>query len=234
LFARKALAKNNVLVGDDRAQLRFMEQCTGVEAVTVEKITDDAVLGQDGLLLRVYASHRVDLSPDVKAKTGIWSADSILRGSSGANAIVKQAAVMLGLQKIDHEIVEQISWTFPKEGIDDIRGSLWHSIWSLTGEVRGRPKWVDPWKDPIAWMDPADPAHRLHSLYRSLVGWTYLAYNDLRGVKQFGISPSQQQFLKQQKLDFKRVYESIRVLSAWKMSHSDPFVCALRISSIWS
>jgi len=231
---RKTLPRNNILIGDDKAQLRFFQQYTGLEVETCEKVTDDLLLGKEDLLLRVFASHRIDISPDVKAKTGIWSADPIQKGSSGANAIVRYAASILGIAKIAREDVDRVSAQITKDGIDDIRGAVWHAVWLLSGDNAAPAKWSDPWKDPINWVDTTDITHRLHSLYRSLVGWAFLKTEDLRGVRQFGISPSQQQFLKQQNLDHRRVAESIRVLSTWKTRHTDPFVCALRISSIWS
>lgn len=234
VFSRKTLPRNNILVGDNEAQLRFFEQYSGITVETAERITDETLLGKEGLALRVYASHRIDLSQDVKAKTGIWSADAITRGSSGANALVKQAALMLGLGKLSRETVDLVSAQVSQDGIEDIRGSLWQAVWILSAEVQPPAKWTDPWKDPVRWMDSSDPAHRLHSLYRSLVGWAYIAVHDSHGVRQFGIRPAHQQFLKTQKLDPRKVVASIRVLSAWKSAISDPFVCALRISSIWA
>jgi hypothetical protein len=40
--------------------------------VTVDKVTDEMLLGKDACLYRISAEHRLDLSPDVKARTGIW------------------------------------------------------------------------------------------------------------------------------------------------------------------
>lgn len=234
LFSRKSLAKNNILVGDDKAQIRFFKQVSGLEVETVGKVTDDMLLGSEGLLFHVHAEHQIDLSPDVKKRTGIWSADEITKGSAGANAIVKHAASLLGLSKLPRETVEIVSEQITKHGVADIRGALWEAVWILSTEVKAPTRWNDPWKDPRNWMDKDDPVHRLHSLYKSLVGWSYLITNDTKGARAFGISPSHQQFLKNLKLDRRRVYESIKVLSGWKKSLSDPYVCALRITTIWS
>lgn len=92
LLGHKHLAKNNILIGSDPAQIRFFEDFAGHETTLVERITDESLLGKSGLLLRVHAAHQMDLSPDVKEKTGIWSADAITAGSAGANALVRQAA----------------------------------------------------------------------------------------------------------------------------------------------
>jgi hypothetical protein len=36
------------------------------------------------------AAHRLDLSPHVNNKTGIWSADPLTKGSAGVNALVHE------------------------------------------------------------------------------------------------------------------------------------------------
>jgi hypothetical protein len=71
-LGRKTLLKWNVVIGDDHAQLLWMDHVAGMKAVTVDKVTDEMLLGKDACLYRISAEHRLDLSPDVKARTGIW------------------------------------------------------------------------------------------------------------------------------------------------------------------
>jgi hypothetical protein len=197
-------------------------------------VTDDLLLGKDSVLYLVSAPYRLDLSPDVKAKTGIWSADPITKGSAGLNALVKFAGVLVNQDKLPRESVEIAGAEVAREPIDDIPGAVWRAVWALTGELKPRARWVDPWKDPLHWMNcSGDPIHRLNSLYKSSLGWAYLHTNEPRGAKQIGISPSQQHYLKDLALDRRKVYETIKVLSQWRTRRSDPFVCALEISTIW-
>ena len=81
-------------------------------------------------------------------------------------------------------------------------------------------------------MDSGDPTFRLNSLYKDVLG-PYLHTNEPRSARQIGISPSQQHFLKGQQLDRRKVYDTIKVLSQWRMGRRDPFVCALEISTLW-
>jgi hypothetical protein len=232
---RKTLPKNNIVVGDDRAQIRFLEQRLDREAVVVEKVTDAMLMGKESLLYRVNAPHRLDLSPDVKNKTGIWSADALTKGSAGINALVKFAASLLGLDaKLPRESVEIVGTEVTRSAIEDIPGAVWQSVWLLSGEVKARGRWADPWKDHRNWMDPADSTHRLNSLYKTFVGWGYLHTNEPRGAKALGITPAYQRFLLNATIDRRKVYDSIKVLSQWKTGRLDPFVCALLISAIWA
>ncbi len=234
VLQRKSLPKHNILVGDDRVQVRFLEQYLNQEAVDTEKVTDDLLLGTETCLRRVSATHRLDLSPDVKARTGIWSADPLTKGSSGLNALVKFAGSLLEIEKLSRESVELVGAEVMRKPIDDIPGAIWQAVWVLTGPMEKPVRWSDPWKDSKNWMDCNDPGYRLNSLYKSLVGWAYLATNETKGARQLGLSPSQQHFLKTLQLDRRKVYESIKVLSQWKMNRSDAFVCALCIATLWA
>lgn len=83
-------------------------------------------------------------------------------------------------------------------------------------------------------MDATDPEYRLHALYRSLIAWGYIITNDKKTLRNLSISPSQQRFLSDLRLDRMRVFNSIKLLSAWKNGRMDTFICALRVSSVWS
>ena len=90
---------NNVLIGDDAVQIRFVEQLTGLPCETVESVSDDDLFGRDGVLYRVLTSGSLKLSPQVRSKTGIWSLTPIASGSASANALVRAAGAILGDRK---------------------------------------------------------------------------------------------------------------------------------------
>jgi hypothetical protein len=69
ILLKKTLPKNNIVVGDDRAQIRFLEQqlsteAKKIEAVQVDRVTDDMLAGYEGKLYQVSLKHKVDLSPE--------------------------------------------------------------------------------------------------------------------------------------------------------------------------
>ena len=59
ILTKKTILRNNIGVGEDPAQIRFLEQQLGVEAEQVDRVTDDMLVGREGLLYRVYAAHRI-------------------------------------------------------------------------------------------------------------------------------------------------------------------------------
>ena len=66
----------------------------------MESLNDDHVLGQEApQLWRVARSGQVDLSPNVRARVGIWSLDIIEKGSAGANAMVREACRLMGMSR---------------------------------------------------------------------------------------------------------------------------------------
>jgi hypothetical protein len=101
ILLKKTLPKNNVIVGDDRVQIRFLEQQLSinaprkVEAEYVERVTDDMLAGYEGRPYLVSMKHKVDLSPELRGRTGIWAADPIVKGSAAINTLVKFAATLL-------------------------------------------------------------------------------------------------------------------------------------------
>jgi hypothetical protein len=235
LYSRKSASTNNILIGADPAQLRFFEQQAGKKITYVEEVTDDMLLGNQGLVLCVSTEHCIDISPDVRRHTGIWDAGPILNGSAAAHAIVRHATLILKItEKLSREMMDFVSTEITKYGLHDVRGALWLAVWYLTCDVPAAPSRIEPWQDPIRWLSSGtDPAHRLMSLYRTLVGWGFLVTGELLGLKQLRITTAHQAYLQTLKLDRDRVYESIKVLSVWKTKRSDPYICALRISSIW-
>lgn len=242
-WQKKTLPKNNILIGEDPAQLRFLVQrltptsksIDGPEAEPVERVTDAMLLGRTGLLYCVKAAHRIDLSPDVRSHTGIWEAGPIERASAAVNEIVRHAVAIIDPgAKLSRSTLNFVANELTKEPLADIRGSLWHAVWLLTGEFTPYVAWPEPWNDPVKWLPPeASVPLRLQTLYRTLVGWAFLATGEEIGVKQLSLEYQEIQQLKQLRLDTRRVYESIQQLSIWRNRHSDPILCALAIASIW-
>ena len=84
-------------------------------------------------LFRVESPRFVILSPQIKEATGFWSLDPLVKGSAGANAIVRYAATLLGIEKPDKDLVERFADMLATEGaMDDTRVSLWTAVWLLT------------------------------------------------------------------------------------------------------
>jgi hypothetical protein len=236
LLGRKTRAKNNILVGTDKAQIRFAEQLLGLECQLRDGIKDDDLLGKDeSLLLRVTTSNCIDLSPDVKKKTGIWSINPLNGGSAGMNALVRAAAEILG-QPVDKEKVEIVSTLICKDyDVTDVRGALWDSVWELSGEAPTKgSKWPQPWETQDWIPQDIDVTYRLNVLYRDLVGYVFAREDDLPAAKKFGINPSRFNRLRQMSLDLEKVEQSIKCLSKWRTRKSSSLISALVISKIWN
>jgi hypothetical protein len=235
-FAQKTFLKNNILVGSDPAQIRFLSQLLHLPATRLNQITDETLLGHTGLLLQVTADHCIDLSIDERNHTGIWDAGPILKGSAAAHAIVRHAVTLIGHKgKLPRESLEYVTSAITRKGIFDIRAALSHAAWMLTGDITPSPRWLDPWKDPIHWLEPGtDPELRLNSLYKTLVAWSLLATGEPGGANHLHVTPAYQAYLKTLMLNKDLVYESIKQLSVWRQKGTNPYCCALRIASIWS
>jgi hypothetical protein len=242
-YLRKHLPANNILIGDDPAQCRCLaQQLTPfgarelVPITRVDKVTDSMLLGHEGLLYQVSTEHGIDLSPEVKSRTGIWDASPILKGSAGANAIVRQAAAILNMSdELSRETMDFVGKKITKyEEVEDVRGALWLAVWHLTGDCTPEPRWIEPWEDPVRWLSPkADTVYRLQGLYLTLVAWSFLATGEPLGLKQLNITPEHQAYLRTLKLNRSQVYDSIKQLSIWRAQHTEPIFCALAIAAIW-
>lgn len=236
LITRKTYPKNNILVGTDKAQIRFAEHILNLECQQREMVKDDDLLGKDeGLLLQVYSSNHIDLSSDVKKKTGIWSIHPLEGGSAGMNALVRVASEILG-EKIEKEKIEAVGNNICKENeITDLRGALWEAVWQLSGDVVTKnEKWPQPWESQSWIPKNIEPSYRLNVLYRELVGYVYARDDDQPAAKRFGISNARFARLKSLSLDLAKVESSIKILSQWKNHKTSSLICALVISRIWN
>jgi hypothetical protein len=100
ILLKKTPPKNNIVIGEDRAPIRFLEHrlstdAIKVEAVRVERVTDDMLAAYEGKLYHVSVKHTVDRSPELRGRTGVWTADPIVKGSAAINTLVKLAATRI-------------------------------------------------------------------------------------------------------------------------------------------
>ena len=234
-LGRKTLPKWNVVIGDDHAQLLWMDHVAGMKAVTVDKVTDEMLLGKDACLYRISAEHRLDLSPDVKARTGIWSADPIIKGSAALNHLVKFAHTLLphNPPALTREQVAIVGAAVMRYEVVLVQAAIGRAMTAICGPMEPRKPWNEPWLDPRHWMDLKKPDFRLNSLLKTLTAWAHIYCNNVHYAKQQGLSPSRIQWLKGQKIDPKKVLKAIKILSAWRVKKYDPFVCAMVVSAIW-
>ncbi len=242
LLLEKTPKKHNVLIGDDPMQVRFTEQFLSgyyqqkVVCQLVDTLTDDHVLGQDSpQLYRVDRINQIDLSPNIRIKTGVFSLDIIEKGSAGANAIVREASRLMGITKPPRATVDYVAAEITKD-LYDIKSAIWYAAWLLTGTTPEKIVWPQPWENYITWMPKdVDPAYRLNTLYWKLVEYVFAAENDERGFKKTGrpFNPREFKALSSKVLPKDRVSSSLRTLSSWRERRGDPYVCALKITKIW-
>src|SRR5450631_4395332 len=124
LLLERTPKKHNVLIGNDAMQIRFAEQFLTIAHDVkvlhekVESVNDSMVLGQDvPKLYVVERSSFIDLSPNAKAKVGIWSLDLIEKGSAGLNAIVRYGARLIDVEKPDKALVQRVADEMAREGV---------------------------------------------------------------------------------------------------------------------
>jgi hypothetical protein len=244
LLLERVPKKHNVLIGNDPMQIRFAEQFLSahftvpIKHEAVACVNDEHVLGKDEpQLLLVERSSLIDLSPNVKAKTGIWSLDLIKPGSAGVNAIVRSAAELMGMEKPDKATVQRVADEIV-DGLYDIRAGIWDAAWLLSGPLPEKAKWMRPWENWLLWLPKGvDPRYRLNALYWEMVEWVFAQTGDERGFKKAKgaskFNPRSFQKLSALQLPKDKVFNSLLELSAWRERHYDPYVCALKLAKIW-
>jgi hypothetical protein len=236
ILSRKAIPSNNVVVGTDPVQVRFLEQQLGIPATVVERVTDSLLAASKNCLYHVYAAHRVDLSPEMLGRTGMWSADPIGKGSATLHALVKLAISIVypNSKGPDKLTIAQVEKLLDRQKIEDLRGLIWEAVWLLLGPVETPRRWLEPWESATKWLDPDDDVEkRLHVLYRQLIRYSIFVTRDEDAAKAAGLEPRDLQKYKDLSLDLNKVYQTILLLSSWRQMHTNPYICALRISVVW-
>lgn len=236
IVQKKTLPSNNIVIGDDAAQIRFLEQQLGVPAEEVDRVTDDMLLGKEGVLYRVFASHRIDLSPEMRNKTGFWAAEPIVKGSAAIHALVKFAATLLPYpeKKLTRETVNLVGDLLTTAKVYDVRGTLWEAVWILAGELPVKKPYPDPWEAPVKWLDASmNVTQRLHTLCKRLSGYAAYITKGTEAARALGVKPGELQRFKDLHLDPTKVYRTLVLLSRWKQGRMLPYVCAMQIAAVW-
>jgi hypothetical protein len=237
ILLKKTLHKNNIVVGTDVPQVRFLEQRLKVTAKPVQRVTDDMLAGYSGLLYHVTLPHQVDLSPELRQRTGIWAADLITKGSSAINTLVKFAASRITHEHVlNRETIDRVANELLKTQFLDIRALICKAVSILLGSLPPKAvAWKEPWESPTEWLTlDMDPRLRLNVLYKNFVGYSFYTLFGPEAATEFGVSPAQQQYFKTLRLDPNRVHDSITVLGRWKEHNTEPYICACLIAAIWS
>ena len=239
LFVKKP-KKYNILIGEEPVQQRFAENLLGISC-DYKVSVGDFDLQSDGQpkLVRTTSSSNVVLSPQVKDHTAFWSLDPIEKGSAGANAIVRYAASLLSLDKVDNRLIERLADILASSGtIDDLEVALWKAVWLLMGDVPPENKrWPQPWEDKYLWFNipGVTPEFRLNSLYLDMTSYVFIHADEENNLSKalLRVSPSKIKVFKKIKLDLSKVYNTIKLLDLWRTYKTDPFVCAFQISNVW-
>jgi hypothetical protein len=233
--------KHNILIGDDKMQIRWAQQFlsiahnTKIEAEVVEIVNDDMVHSEQPRLYVVERSSFIDLAPNIKARVGIWSLDLIEPDSAGLNAIARQGARLMGIEKPDKAQVERIAKEMDE--VYDIRAAIWQAAWLWSGSPKEKFKtWLRPWENWMAWMPKGeDPYYRLNALYQELVQWVFAMTGDERGYRKFARNwdPKRWSNLARLQLPKDKVFNTLVVLSHWRRNKYDPYICIMKVAKIW-
>lgn len=230
--------RNNILIGDDASQIRFVEQLTGLTCETRDSISDDDLFGKDGVLYRLLAANGLNLSPSLRNRTGIWSLAPITSGSAAASAVVRSAAEVLN-EKLTKDRLESLSrhvgWLFEHGEVVDLRAGLWETVWAMTADLPPH-GWKEPWESASLrdWMPPGvDLGLRLGALFKKLRVYVLLHSDAEMEAKKMGFPPHKLMQLKNLRLNPNKVHESLKVLSRWKNLTTDPLVEGLALTKIW-
>jgi hypothetical protein len=192
---KKVVPSNNIVIGSDPAQIRFLYQQLDIleeDVQQVDRVTDDMLLGKEGQLFRVFAAHRIDLSPEMRNKTGFWSAEPIVKGSAAINCIVKLATTLLPQpeKKLNRDLLNRIGDELTRKPVEDVRALIWRAVWLLEFPPEPFKHWQDPWEVSKAWLDGTmDPNKRLNALYKRLVGYSIYITKGEDAVKKLGFKP---------------------------------------------
>jgi hypothetical protein len=243
----KTPKRNQILVGDDPAQVRFAEKILSsfhnfsLECQPAENVTDVHIVGKDSpQLYRVTQAGMIELSQQGRDTCDIWSLAMIEPNSAAAFVLVKHAAKLIGIDKPKREIVTKISSEVTKDGVYNIFAALWQAAWMLSQPQQETKQWSRPWESSLEWLPRGeDPAYRLNSLYWELLTYVFAKEDDEAGLKKALASGNKKFYpdtfkrLSKLNLSNSRVFSTFEELSIWRNKHTDPFVCALKIANIW-
>jgi len=229
--------KNNIIVGDHEPQIRFFEQVSGCKARHADYVNDTMLLGKTGMLYVVSEDYKLELSEEVKKKTGMWAALPIIKGSAAIHALAKHAHTLaFGTKKPDKEMLARVEDLVTKDPdlIADIRALLWRTVEAFRDD-KGKPdEWFEPWQSATSWMPSGvDSSYRLRTLYRKLLAYSLMRAGRQDSISHLKISASMLQKLKDVVLDHDKVYRTIELLGKWSLHRSDDYCVAAQVTDIW-
>lgn len=229
---------NNILIGNDAMQIRFVEQLTDVACEARDSLSDDDLFDKDGVLYRLLTPINLDLSPQMRAKTGIWSLAPITSGSAAATALIRAAAEILE-EKLSRERLASLSRLLGREfengEISDLRVGLWETVWVMTGDPAPH-HWKEPWESavPADWMPPGvNLGLRFGTLFKTLKAYVLVQTDAEQDARKLGTPPHKLLKLKELRLNPAKVYETLKELSRWKALDINPKIVALTLTKIW-
>lgn len=239
LFLKDSPPANNILIGDDPLQIRFVEQLTGQTCKTVDAVTDEDVLGKEGMLFRILTVQGLNLSQAMRQVTGVWTVAPIQPNSIAASRIIQAASRIRNDDNVERETLESaaknLGKSFERGEIADLRVGLWNAVWLLSGPIPSS-KWEEPWENPSpdVWMPRGvDPQYRLNTLAKHLAAYVLVKTNAEEELRKRKIRPSVIREFQNLKLDLNKVYASMKELARWKYNRSNPYPTALRLTQIW-
>jgi hypothetical protein len=232
---KKRHLKNNIVVGEDHVQVRALERILEQEAVSVDRVVDEDLIGASGLLLRVHAAHKIDLAGETINNTGFWLASKLTKESQGLKKLIEVAASLSPKEKYPKEELAIVHDALLKEEITDLFVTLWRAVSILSGDkIEKQSWWKNPWESTTDWMPLDKVEHRLNYLYKSITQYAIVKTVNEDLAKKQGASPSQVQHWKTLNLPADKVEATIMLLSKWKQGGVLPEICALQISSVWT
>jgi hypothetical protein len=236
----KLPVRQNVLIGDDPLQIRFVEQLLKCECVTIDSLTDDDILGVEDVLFRVRFEKSLELTPAVRSKIGMWSLQPVAPDSASANALVRVASKIIG-EPLDevrfNAIVKEIGRRFKKNFVRDLRVGLWETCDLILEGNTPTNKWKEPWDtaDPMEWLPPGTNIDmRLGTLFKHLRAYVYLLSGVDEEAMDLKVLPSKIKYLQGLHLDPEKVYETLKALSRHRYFGADPRKVVLALVKIWA
>jgi len=234
ILERKSPGHIHVAVGTLQGHIDFLADIVGegkrVRLIRHESLQDAPVLealqGAEPTIFVVPRSQGLSLASDVRARVGVWVAQSLKRRTAGLRVLVRHGAVLTGCPPMAPERVD-----FLGDAILDALGEdalpsavIWEAAGRALDPTAGNApaQWKHPWEHPWEWTRGDFPLPmRLQVLYKDLVGYVFALDNDWKCAQGLGITPARFAWLKTLRLNTHKVEEATKILSAWR-TQPDP------------
>ena len=243
----KRLSPGHVVMGKQVLQVSFLQEIlggTGVEVSEQAHVDDMTLLdrlGRPGSFIWIVPNAKaLNVAEDVRRRINVWAMLPIRKRTAAIRALVRVAVEALGLKDVTPEridavgerVIDQLGEEAPPSSL------IWAAAWHLTGAEDSPEKekyWANPWDKPWSWCPKGvTMPHRLNTLYKLLVAWTFARDDNKSGAEGLGVSPAAYRWLQSERIAPARVDAAICVLSAWRLRQDDGYAVALRIGSIFA